>query len=164
MSTEVVTECAGGCRVSMRQSSMLRLMIKPFMSILGRLRISDMLFLHTVNTAIFKTKILEKGLHSNNKSIHIFRGFQKQITSQWWCLWQPFDSFIFAENIHAAAHHFTTQISGEYLCFPIVPQVPQDSFLLMENCHILFKFGQACELKSGWHLWNRKFSFSPTES
>lgn len=67
------------------------------------------------------------------------------------------------EKIHAEARHFITQISDEYLCFPIVAEVLQDSFLLMENCHVLWKFDQACELESGWHLQNRKFSFSPKE-
>jgi len=64
MSTAAVTECAGGCGLSMRQSSMLRLMIKPFMSILGKTE--DIRYIILTHSAYcdFQSPGLEKGLHS----------------------------------------------------------------------------------------------------
>lgn len=82
MSTAAVIECAGGCRVSMRQSSMLRLMIKPFMSIVGNTKDIRYVILTYSAYCDFQSQDFRKWSAQQNKSIHIFRGFQKQITSQ----------------------------------------------------------------------------------
>jgi len=82
MSTAAVTECAGGCGLSMRQSSMLRLMIKPFMSILGKTE--DIRYIILTHSAYcdFQSPGFRKGSAQQNKSIPNFMCFQKQIRSQ----------------------------------------------------------------------------------
>lgn len=124
MSTAAFTERASGCGLSMRQSSMLILMTKPFMSILRKTE--DIRYIILTHRAYcdFQSPGFRKGPAQQNKSIHIFRCFQKQIRSQ-----NPeddaSDNYLIVLYVlrtfmlqHATLQPKSTQISDEYLCFP----------------------------------------------